>query len=119
MCISTENLKFLDILSFLAPGYSYGSFLKAYNCKLQKATFPYEYLDKIEKLKDKSLHKYETWFSKLKNSNITEEEYKQAQKIWDEKKMTTLDDYLIYYNNLDVGPFIEAVDKMRVTKQSN
>ena len=39
MCFSTDNLKFLDMVNFLAPDYSYDKYLKAYWCKLQKGNF--------------------------------------------------------------------------------
>lgn len=113
MCIATDNLKFLDILSYLAPGYSYDTFLKAFDCKLQKAVFCYEYLDDFNKLQDKQLPTYDKWFSKLKNKNITEDEYNNACKIWKDNNMKTLKDYLIYYNNLDVVPFVESIEKMK------
>ena len=45
MCISTDKLKFLDIINYLAPGYSYDKYLKAYGCELEKGHFPYEYMD--------------------------------------------------------------------------
>jgi hypothetical protein len=32
MCIKTEALKFLDITNYMAPGFSYSQFLKAYGC---------------------------------------------------------------------------------------
>ena len=55
MCLSTEKLKILDLLNFLAPGYSYDKYLKAYGCDLQKGHFPYEYMDDIVKLEDCAL----------------------------------------------------------------
>ena len=42
-----EETKILDIINFLAPGYSYDKYLKAYGCELQKGHFPYEYMDGI------------------------------------------------------------------------
>ena len=36
MCIKTEHLKFLDITNYLAPGFSYAQFLKAYECPATK-----------------------------------------------------------------------------------
>ena len=40
MCFATKKLKFLDITSYLAPGFSYDKYLKAYGCELQKGHFP-------------------------------------------------------------------------------
>ena len=31
------------------------------------------------------------------------------QQEWTDEGMTTFNDYLIYYNNLNFGPFVEAV----------
>jgi len=113
MCLSSKNLKFIDILNYLAPGYSYESFLKAYDTQQRKAVFCYEYLDDINKLNDKKLPEYKLWYSSLRNSNITEDEYKEVQQIFKDNKMKNLKDYLIYYNNLDVVPFVEAIEKMK------
>ena len=38
MCLKTEHLKFLDITNYLAPGFSYDQFLKAYECSQTKGT---------------------------------------------------------------------------------
>ena len=50
LCIKTPNLKFLDIKNYLAPGFSYRKFLKAYGCDDSKFFFPYEWLDNLSKL---------------------------------------------------------------------
>ncbi len=47
MCFTTKKLKFLDVTNYLAPGFSYDKYLKAYGCELQKGHFPYEYMDGI------------------------------------------------------------------------
>ncbi len=60
-CIKTENLKFLDILNFIAPGFNYESFIKAYNCKMNKGFFPYEYVTSLTKLDEKSLPPHEAF----------------------------------------------------------
>ena len=63
MCFSTKKLKFLDIINFLAPGYSYDKYLKACGCELQKGHFPYEYMDGIWKLEDSALPPQEAFYS--------------------------------------------------------
>ena len=60
MCISTDKLKFLDIINYLAPGYIYDKYLKAYGCELEKGHFPYEYMDDLLKLDDRILPPQET-----------------------------------------------------------
>ena len=42
MCLKTDFLKLLDISNYVAPGFSYDQFLKAYECEQTKGIFPYE-----------------------------------------------------------------------------
>ena len=49
MCIKTEELKFLDITNYMAPGFSYSQYLKAYKCTEQKGFFPYEWMTSLDK----------------------------------------------------------------------
>jgi hypothetical protein len=48
MCTKTEVLKFLDITNYMAPGFSYSQYLKAYECTEEKGFFPYEWLTSLE-----------------------------------------------------------------------
>ena len=100
MCIKTKKLKFLDMKNYLAAGTSYDQFLKAYGVQVRKFFFPYEFLDSLEKLDCPSLPPHEAFYSSIKNSNIFHEEYALCKRAWKEQKMTTLRDFLIYYNNL-------------------
>ena len=113
MCIKTKYLKFLDVRNFLAPNFSYSAFLKAYDCQQRKGFFPYEWLDSLDKLESPQLPPYEDFFSSIKNENAcTREEYDYCQQIWTDQKMKTMRDFLIWYNNLDVEPFVEGLGKM-------
>ena len=112
MCLKTDFLKFLDITNYLAPGFSYDQFLKAYECEQTKGFFPCEWVDGLDKLDDTSLPPHAAFFSSLKNADITEDEYQYCQQVWGENRMSTFRDFLVWYNNLDVVPFLEAVEKM-------
>ena len=111
MCLSTTNLKFLDIVNYLAPGVSYDKYLKAYGCDLQKGHFPYEYMDGIGKLEDRVLPPQSAFFSQLKNEGISDADYARCQAVWHDNQMKTLREYLIWYNNRDVTPFLDAIAK--------
>ena len=117
-CIKTDNLKFLDILNYIAPGFDYENFIKAYQCKMQKGFFPYEYVTSLEKLGDSALPPHSAFYSSLKQKNISTDDYAQCQKIWCKHEMKTLRDYLVYYNNLDVVPFLEAISKQHAIYSS-
>ena len=112
MCIKTDSLKFLDISNYLAPGFSYDQFLKAYKCEQTKGFFPYQWLDCLGKLEETSLPPHAAFYASLKNAKITGEEYRYCQQVWEDNEMSTFKDFLVWYNNLDVVPFLEAVEKM-------
>ena len=42
-----------------------------------------------------------------------EENYAAVQQAWTDEGMKTFKDYLIYYNNLDCKPFVEAVENLQ------
>ena len=112
MCLKTQHLKFLDITNYLAPGFSYEQFLKAYECSQTKGYFPYEWVDSLEKLNSPTLPPPEAFHSTLSNTDITIEQYECCQCVWDANNMTSFRDFLVWYNNLDVVPFLEAIEKM-------
>ena len=111
MCLYTDKLKFVDICNYLAPGYSYDKYLKAYGCELQKGHFPYEYMDGIGKLEDRALPAQAAFYSQLKSEEISDADYARCQAVWHGNQITTMRDYLIWYNNRDVTPFLEAISK--------
>ena len=111
VCLKTKRLKFLDIRNYLAAGFSYATYLKAYKCSAIKGYFPYEWMDDLEKLKLPNLPAHQAFYSSLKNCNITDEEYAYCQQVWKEENMSTFKDYLVWYNNRDVAPFMDALQK--------
>ena len=51
---------------------------------------------------------------KLKGEYVlTREEWEGCQQLFKEKGMRTFPDWLHYYNNLDVAPGLEVLEKMR------
>ena len=111
MCLSTNKLKFLDMANYLAPGVSYDKYLKAYGCDQQKGHFPYEYMDDLVKLDDCALPHQESFYSRLKNEGISDEDYALCQATWCDNGMKTMRDFLVWYNNRDVVPFLQAIHK--------
>ena len=81
-------------------------------CRLQKLLFPYEWLDSYEKSSHVGPVGYEDFYSNLKSSKITRDEYEQFLKLFKENDCTTMVDWLRVYNVADVVRFIEAFRKM-------
>ena len=111
MCLYTDKLKFVDICNYLAPGVSYAKYLTAYGCELGKGHFPYEYMDDLQKLEDRVLPPQSAFFSQLKNEGISDADYARCQAVWHDNQMKTMRDFLVWYNNRDVIPFLQAIDK--------
>ena len=111
MCLYTDELKFVDICNYLAPGVSYAKYLTAYGCELGKGHFPYEYMDDLQKLDERSLPPQSAFYSRLKNEGISDTDYAACQAVWRDNGMETLREYLIWYNNRDVTPFLDAIAK--------
>ena len=111
MCLSTDKLKFIDMVNYLAPGYSYDKYLKAHGCELEKGHFPYEYMDDLLKLDDRALPPQEAFYSRLKDEGISDEEYALCQVAWRDNGMKTMRDFLVWYNKSDVVPFLQAIEK--------
>ena len=54
----------------------------------------------------------EAFHSTLKDEDITDEQYECCERIWEECGMTYFREVVIWYNNLNVIPFLEALEKM-------
>ena len=114
MFINTPKFKFLDVLNYLGPGITYEKWVKTYGATLAKSWLPYEWLDSPDKLDFSGLPPYMAWYSKLKGEYVlTLKEYDDCHRIFKERGMQTFGDWLEYYNNLDVAPFLEALQKMK------
>ena len=112
MFLTTSKFKFLDVKNYIGLGLSYGVWCKSMGCKLQKLMFPYEWLDSYKKLSHVDWVSHEDFYSSLKSSNITRDEYEQFLKLFKENDCTTMGDWLRVYNVADFVPFIEAFRKM-------
>ena len=113
MYMNTPQFKFLDITNYLSPGITYDKWVKTYGAKQTKSWLPYEWFDSADKL-DKGLPSYWCWYSQLRNSfALTPAEYEECKRVFEEREMQTFGDWLEYYNNLDVTPFVETLEKMK------
>jgi hypothetical protein len=120
-CLGNMTLKFLDITNYLSPGTSYAAFLRAFDVPESKGFFPYEWMDDVSKLDEKTLPPLgPAWHSSLKNKSVLddgirtiEENYNWLKIVWETRSMTTIQDFLVWYNNLDTAPFVKAVVKLQ------
>jgi hypothetical protein len=115
---SAQHLKdSLDNLVSMTPKDKFHNFeyLKLDKVLLRKGVFPYEYVDSFDRLKENKLPPKECFKSTLRNTEITDEEYKYAQYIWDIMKCQTLKDYLLVYQLTDVVLLADVVENYRTS----
>ena len=112
LTIVTSKLQFLDITSYIAPNTSYRSFLDALQIPIKKGFFPYSYLSSKRVLRKTKLPARKHFFDDLNDKELSIQDYNLCLKAWKENNMQTFADYLMYYNNLDTGPFVLAIQKM-------
>ena len=114
MFILTPRFRFLDIVNYIGPGISYDNWTMAYGCTNEKSWLPYEWFDDPEKLNYPGLPDYPAWHSRLKGCYVLKlSEWHTCKRVSKERNMQTFADWLRYYNNLDVAPGLEALEKMR------
>ncbi|KAK3745935.1 hypothetical protein QZH41_003071 [Actinostola sp. cb2023] len=80
---------------------------------LRKGVYPYDYVNCLSKLDEKTLPKQEEFFSRLNDSDISEDDYKHAQKVWQVFKMKTMRDYHDLYLLSDVLLLMDVFETFR------
>ena len=68
---------------------------------LRKGVYPYEYMMSWDKLKKTQLPPKEVFHSNLNMSDISEYDYKHAQRVWKEFKLKNLGEYHDFYLKTD------------------
>ena len=69
---------------------------------LRKGIYMYEYMDSFDRFKETELPSKDKFYSSLRDSHITDEEYEHAKKVWKEFKIKNLKEYTELYCLLDV-----------------
>ena len=75
------DIEQLDIMNFPGGATSLGSFLKAYKTNETKDFFSNEWFDCPEKMNNKELPPYDSFFSILRNRNSLEKDYNNFQNL--------------------------------------
>ena len=82
---------------------------------LRKGVFPYEYCESISQMREcVSLPPQSVFYSKLTNSNISDEDYVHAQKVWSAFNCQNLIDYMELYCVTDTALLAEVMTEFRL-----
>ncbi|KAG4043780.1 hypothetical protein PC123_g20757 [Phytophthora cactorum] len=125
MCMATSDMKMLDISNYVPAGTSYDKYLTTYLggckcddkircvCRLGKGLFPYEYITAFNVLNQTTISPKSAFDSNLRGTSISGDDYERVKFVWEYYEMKSIKDLLIWYNNLDVVPFIKAIKAQR------
>jgi len=78
-----------------------------------KSVFPFLWFDSLNKLTETSLPDRSLWTNNLKNKKLSDSDWNGVNRVWLEQNMTTMADFLRFYNNGDVSHFVLGVEKQR------
>ena len=123
---SVEGLRFIDSLNFLQGSLDSlvkatpkselkitSSFSNGSDLLYKKGIYPYEYMDSFEKFSETSLPPKESFYSKLNDEHITEDEYAHAKTVWETFECKTLGDYHNLYVKTDVALLADVFENFR------
>jgi len=104
----SENLH-KDQCKNLAKHYSD----KQFDLLRRKGVYPYNYVDSIDRLSETELPPKEAFYSKLNDSDISDEDYRHAQTVWNKFGCRSLRDYHNIYNKSDVLLLADIFENFR------
>ena len=126
-----RDIRFIDSFKFMASSlgaltsnleaskfktmreYYSGSGVKQLDLLLRKGVYPYDYVDSMEKLDDTVLPPIEEFYSKLNDTNISEEDYQHAQTVWSEFNIKNMREYHDLYLKSDVLLLADVFENFR------
>ena len=79
----------------------------------KKGVFPYDFMTDFEKLNVNKLPSKKDFYNKLNDNNISDEEYKHAQKVWMEFNCNTMRNYHDLYLKTDVLLLADVMENYR------
>lgn len=85
---------------------------------LRKGIYPYEYIDSFERFEETELPPKEAFYSSLTREEISDDDYKHAQRVWDKFKCKTLGDYHDIYLRTDVLLLADVFETFRDTSMN-
>lgn len=124
----TREIRYIDSFKFMAsklsdlvenlPKESFENITTCYTDEqlqllLRKGVFPYDWFDKFERLGATALPPKDTFYSRLNNEDISEEDYLHAQKVWSAFQMCTMREYHDLYLQSDVLLLADIFENFR------
>lgn len=83
------------------------------NLVVKKGCFPYDYMTDESKLQERALPPKSAFFSKLNETDVTDEMYEHAHTVWNEFNVKTLGEYSDIYLKTDVLILCDIFESFR------
>ena len=87
--------------------------INKFGLERRKGIFPYEWFDIIDELHETTIPPKEAFYSKLKQSSITDKEYNRMLECWKDTGCKSLKDYMMLYLKTDVLLSVDVFEKFR------
>ena len=125
-----KHLTFLDSFQFMSSSldklvsnlpdealkYTAKSFKKEkFDLMRQKGIYCYDYMDSFEKFDETKLPNKEDFYSILNDENITDDDYKHAQTVWETFELDNMGEYHDLYLFTDVLLLADVFENFRKT----
>ena len=124
-----KHLRFIDSFQFMSQSldklssnlpedrfiYTGGEIDGDYNLMKKKGVYPYDYMDSFSRFNENQLPKREEFYSILNDTDISEDDYKHAQKVWDAFKVRNLGEYHDLYLKTDILLLADVFENFRKT----
>jgi len=112
--IENRKMAFRDVLNFSVP-ISLAGYLKQNSTEQTKSIWPYTFYNSVEEIKcSDHFPSHECFYSDLRQSNVSVEEYNENLNLFIQKKTEnpsySMLDWLKRYNLLDVTPLSHAIN---------
>ena len=130
MSITWNNFRFIDSLQFLNASldnlvaatprnaFMFTSTLRHHRLLMRKGVYPYEYMNDWDRFDETRLPPQEMFHSSLNDSDISDEDYQHAQRVWTTFGCENLGDYHDLYLCTDVYPLADVFKHFRKTALS-
>ena len=86
-----------------------------FNLMKRKGVYPYDYMDSFSKFNDTELPKREEFYSLLTDNNISEDDYRHTQNVWNTFNLQNMGEYHDLYLKTDILLLVDVFENFRKT----
>ena len=83
------------------------------NLMTRKGVYPYEFMDGFEKFEKRQLPKKTSFFSRLNQEKVSDENYQRAQRVWEEFEIKNMGEFHDLYLLSDVLLLADVMESFR------